>query len=339
MIEDFQELLFALCAEPGTPGDESEAARRAARELSDCGETEIDRMGNVICRMGNRGAQRQILLDAHLDQVGLIVTQIEKDGFLRIDSCGGTDRRVLPGSPVTVYGREPLTGVMCCMPPHLVEGGEDKVESIDRMAVDVGLSKEEAEALVSPGDRALIRAPQKRLLGSRIASPALDDRAGCAALIRCAQLLHGENLSCGLTVLLSSREEVGGQGAQTGTFSLEPTEAIVVDVSFAAQPGVDPAKCGKLGGGPMIGMAPILNRPMVHRLKELAKKNEIPFTMEIMGGETGTNADGIAVSRAGVHTAMVSIPLRYMHTPVEVIDVQDVEYTARLLAEYVKGVE
>ena len=167
----------------------------------------------------------------------------------------------------------------------------------------------------------------------------MDDRAGCAALIRCAQLLHGENLSCGLTVLLSSREEVGGQGAQTGTFSLEPTEAIVVDVSFAAQPGVDPAKCGKLGGGPMIGMAPILNRPMVHRLKELAKKNEIPFTMEIMGGETGTNADGIAVSRAGVHTAMVSIPLRYMHTPVEVIDVQDVEYTARLLAEYVKGVE
>ena len=106
-------------------------------------------MGNVICRMGNRGAQRQILLDAHLDQVGLIVTQIEKDGFLRIDRCGGTDRRVLPGSPVTVYGREPLTGVMCCMPPHLVEGGEDKVESIDRMAVDVGLSKEEAEALVS----------------------------------------------------------------------------------------------------------------------------------------------------------------------------------------------
>ena len=89
MIEDFQELLFALCAEPGTPGDESEAARRAARELSDCGETEIDRMGNVICRMGNRGAQRQILLDAHLDQVGLIVTQIEKDGFLRIDRCGG----------------------------------------------------------------------------------------------------------------------------------------------------------------------------------------------------------------------------------------------------------
>ena len=215
MTEDLQELLFALCAAPGTPGDESEAARRAAWELSDCGETEIDRMGNVICHMGNQTAQQQILLDAHLDQVGLIVTRIETNGFLRVDRCGGTDRRVLPGSPVTVFGKEPLTGIVCCMPPHLTEGGEDKVESVDRMAIDLGLSTEEAQELVSPGDRVLVRAPQKRLLGTRITSPALDDRAGCAALIRCAQLLRNQTLSCGLTILLSSREEAGGQGAQT----------------------------------------------------------------------------------------------------------------------------
>ena len=339
MTEDLQELLFALCAEPGTPGDESAPAKRAAQELLACGKTEIDRMGNVVCRMGKRDAARHILLDAHMDQVGLIVTRIEKNGFLRVDRCGGTDHRVLPGSPVTVYGREVLTGIVCCMPPHLTDGGEEKVEAVDKMAVDVGLTREEAEALVAPGDRVLLHAPQKRLLGSRIASPALDDRAGCAALIRCAQLLRGKELSCALTILLSGREEVGGQGAQTGTFAIEPTEAIVVDVSFAAQPGVEPSKCGKLGGGPMIGMAPILSRPMCNRLLELAKMHEIPYSMEVMGADTGTNADEIAVSRAGVHTAMVSIPLRYMHTPVEVIDAQDVEYTARLLAEYVKGVD
>lgn len=339
MTENLQELLFALCAEPGTAGDEVAPARRAARELLDCGETDIDRMGNVVCRMGKRDAARHILLDAHLDQVGLIVTRIEEDGFLRVDRCGGTDRRVLPGSPVTVYGKEPLTGIVCCMPPHLTEGGEEKVEAVDKMAVDVGLTGEEAEALIAPGDRVIVRAPQKRLLGTRIASPALDDRAGCAALIRCAQLLRGQKLPCALTVLLSGREEVGGQGAKTGSFAIDPTEAIAVDVSFAAQPGVDPAKCGKLSGGPMIGVAPILSRPMRERLTELATSHEIPYTMEVMGGETGTNADEIAVTRAGVPTAMVSIPLRYMHTPVEVIDTQDVEHTAQLLAAYVKGAD
>ena len=336
MTEDLQELLFALCAEPGAPGDESAPAKRAMRELSECGETELDRMGNVVCRMGKRDAARHILLDAHMDQVGLIITKVEKDGFLRMDRCGGTDRRVLPGSPVTVYGKEKLTGIVCCMPPHLTEGGEEKVETVDKMAIDVGLSGEEAKELVSPGDRVLVYAPQKRLLGSRIASPALDDRAGCAALIYCAQLLHKESLPCAVTIQLSGREEVGGQGARTGAFTLKPTESIVVDVSFAEQPGTDPAKCGKLGGGPMIGVAPILCRSMTQALVALAKEHDIPYTMEIMGGDTGTNADEIAVSRAGVHTAMLSIPLRYMHTPVEVIDTRDVEHTARLLAEYCK---
>lgn len=338
-MEELKELLFALCAEPGTPGDECAPAKRAARELLNLGETAVDRMGNVVCRLGKRDAKRHILLDAHIDQVGLIVTRVEDAGFLRVDRCGGTDRRVLPGSPVTVFGKETLTGVVCCMPPHLTDGGEDKVEGVDQMAIDVGLTGEEAKALVSPGDRVLVRAPQKRLLGNRIASPALDDRAGCAALIRCAQLLQKEPLNCALTILLSSREETGGQGAETGAFALDPTEAVAVDVSFAAQPGVDPAKCGKLGGGPMIGVAPVLSRPMTDKLVQLAKEKDIPYTLEIMGGETGTNADAIATAKAGVHTAMVSIPLRYMHTPVEVVDVQDVEHVAQLLAAYVKGAE
>ena len=136
-----------------------------------CGETEIDRMGNVICRIGgNQTAQQQILLDAHLDQVGLIVTRIETNGFCA-STAAAARTAGSSGSPVTVFGKEPLTGIVCCMPPHLTEGGEDKVESVDRMAIDLGLSTEEAQELVSPGDRVLIRAPQKRLLGTRITSP------------------------------------------------------------------------------------------------------------------------------------------------------------------------
>lgn len=288
--------------------------------------------------MGKPGAKEHVLLDAHLDQIGMVVTEIDKDGFLMIDRCGGIDRRTLPGSAVTIYGKEILRGIICNTPPHLSSGGQDKVPAVDKLAVDVGLTHDEAEELVQPGDRISIAFEQQKLLNHRISSASLDDRAGCAALIRCAQLLADKPLDCECTILLSTREEVGGQGAKTGTFGVNPTQAIAVDVSFAKQPGVPSAKCGTLGGGPMIGAAPILDKSMRTKLVQLAKQLKIPYEHDVMGGSTGTNSDGIACTRAGVRTALISIPLRYMHTPVEVIDVQDVEHTARLMAAYIQEV-
>ncbi|MBW7572696.1 M42 family peptidase [Caproiciproducens sp. AGMB10547] len=338
-MDELKGLVFRLCAAPGTPGNENAAAKAAGKELSKYAKAHVDKMGNVIAKMGKLGAEKHILLDAHLDQIGLIVTNIDKHGFLRVDRTGGVDRRVLPGSPVTIYGKEVLTGVVCCTPPHLSDGSEDKLVSVDKMAVDAGLSKAEAEKLVRPGDRILLHAAPKSLLGTRVTAPGLDDRAGVAVLIRCAQLLAGCELNCEVTVLLSSREEVGGQGAVTGAYSVNPTHAVIVDVSFAEQPNVLPEKCGKLGGGPMIGVAPILNRSMIDGMIETAKKNHIPYKLDVMGGSTGTNSDEIAITRKGVKAELISIPLRYMHTPVEVIDLKDVEHTARLIAEYIKGVE
>lgn len=338
-LNELKELIFHLCGAPGTPGDENAAAKVAAEELSKYGKTHIDVMGNVVAKMGKPGAKNHIMLDAHIDQIGLIVTGIDENGFLRVDRCGGVDRRVLPGSPVTVYGSELLTGIVCCTPPHLSDGSEDKVEPIDKMAVDVGLSKEEAEKLIHPGDRILMNSTAKSLIGSRVTSAALDNRCGVASLIRCAQILADTELDCELTILCSGREEVGGQGARTGAYAVNPTQAIMVDVSFAEQPDVPAAKCGKLGGGPMIGIAPPLGRAMCMELIELAKKNEIPYQLEVMGGSTGTNADEVAMTRAGVQSALLSIPLRYMHTPVEVIDLQDVESVAVLMTKYIKGVK
>lgn len=338
-MNELKELIFRLCAAPGTPGDETAAAKIAVEELSQYGEAYIDKMGSVIAKLGKAGAKTHIMLDAHIDQIGLIVTGIDENGFLRVDRCGGVDRRVLPDSPVTVYGREMLTGIVCCTPPHLSDGSEDKVEPVDKMAVDVGLTKEEAEKLIQPGNRIVMNAVPKSLLGNRITAAGLDDRVGVASLIRCMQLLKGTELNCELTVLCSGREEVGGQGAVTGTYFVNPTQAIAVDVSFADQPDVRPEKCSKLGGGPMIGIAPPLNRAMGDKLISLAKTNDIPYQLEIMGGSTGTNGDEIAMTRAGVQTALISIPLRYMHTPVEVIDLEDVENIARLMAEYIKEAE
>lgn len=338
-MDKLKDLIFRLCAVPGTPGDEFAAARIAAEELSPYGEVRMDALGNVIAHLGKRGAPVRVMLDAHLDQIGLIVTEVDDAGFLHVARAGGADRRVLPGSPVVIYGREELTGVVCCTPPHLSDGSEDKVPEIEKMTVDAGLSAEEAKRLVQPGDRIALYARPKDLLGRRISCASLDDRAGVASLIRCVQLLADFELRCELTVLCSSREEVGGQGAVTGAYAIDPTQAIAVDVGFAQQPDVAPEKCGKLGGGPMIGLAPALSRGMADRMIALAGRMEMPYQLDVMGNSTGTNCDEIAMTRAGVPTQLLSIPLRYMHTQAEIADLADVENTARLMAEYLKEVE
>ncbi len=334
-MEQLKELLFALCTAAGTSGDEVCAAQVVKKALEPYCDVTIDHMGNVIAFMGDKQAQRQVMLDAHLDQIGMIVTQIDEDGFLHVASCGGVDRRVLPGASVTVYGKKQLTGIVCCLPPHLVEDDGSTIEPIDKMAIDIGMDKNEAEQMVALGDRIIVNGAPRALLQHRIASAAMDDRAGCAAVIRCVQLLSDKRLTCGLTLLFSSREETGSQGAKTGAFRIFPTEAIAIDVTFADQPGVPAHKCGNLGKGPMIGTSPVLDREMKDRLLHIAKDEELPYQIEVMGGATGTNADVISTTQTGVRTALISIPLRYMHTPVEVIDLEDIEHTARLMASYI----
>lgn len=333
------ELLRRLCQAPGTSGWEDAATAVIAEELGRLApEAKVrrDAMGNVTALLGDPDAPRQILLDAHLDQIGLVVTHITDDGFLKAAPVGGMDRRVLPCSPVTVYGKEPVQGVVGFLPPHLTED-DSKYPAIDDLSIDVGMTKEEAEEVISLGDRIVVDGPFQQLLGSRVTAAALDDRAGCAALLLCASELHDHILDCGVTLAFTSREETGCEGAKTAAYTASPTEAIVVDVTFGDQPGVSPEKTGKLGGGPMIGVAPSLNRAMKDKLIAIAKEQELPYQLEIMGGKTGTNADDIGVTKEGVQTAMLSIPLRYMHTPAEVIDIDDVVTTAKLMTCYITG--
>lgn len=333
-----QELLFRLCSAVGTPGGESAAADVAAEALSQFADVNRDSNGNVIATMGSQEAEKHIMLDAHLDQIGMVVTGIDDNGFLRIAPCGGVDRRVLPGAAVLVLGKEQLRGIVCCLPPHLTEDGEKKVAPVEELMVDIGRNAPEARALVQCGDRIVLEAAPCFLLNGRVTAPSLDDRAGVTVLVRCAQLLAQEGLpaNCRVTLLCSTQEEVGSLGAKTAAFTRQPQEAIVVDVSFAQQPGVLPEKASPLGSGPMIGFAPTLDPTMSRRLKKLAQEAKIPYTCEVMGGTTGTNADAIGISRGGVRCATVSIPLRFMHTAAEVVELADLEHTARLLADYVQ---
>jgi len=332
------DILTGLSAAIGPAGAEGSAARLAMELLSDYAPCRTDALGSVIAELGDPNAAEHILLDAHIDEIGMIVTSVDDDGFLHINRCGGADRRTLIGAEVCVLGVRRLNGVVCSIPPHLSAELDGKVPEWDKIYVDIGYSGEEAKKLVPPGSHIVVRTKPYKLLGNRVSCKALDDRAGAAALIRTVELLAAESgrLPCRLTVLLSSREEVGGQGAGAAAFSTQPTQAVAVDVSFATQPGVSRDKAGELGKGPMIGFSPCLDHGVCSRLAQLADGLELPWQYEVMGGRTGTNADNISVSREGVRCGLVSIPQRNMHSAAEIVDTEDIEAVAQLLAEFVR---
>ena len=289
---------------------------------------------NIAVEIGMTEAKRHIMLDAHYDEIGFIVTGIDGNGFLQVASCGGIDRRTLLGHEVVVHGKSDLRGIICCQPPHLTSSSDyKKAPKISEIAIDIGLSAKEAKNNVSVGDYVHLYSGEAcELLGGRITGKALDNRAGVAALLKTAELLENKILpDTKVTLLFSAQEELGKRGAVTGAYEIAPDEAIVVDASFNTTPGCNPNECGKMSEGPMIGISPILSKEMAGRLKNLADK----YQLEIMPEETGTDSDVISVTRGGIPTAMLSIPLSYMHTGIEIIDSADVEMTAKLMADYI----
>lgn len=331
------QMLKTLCSADGIAGMEQGALSTAKQALEGAGTFETLPLGSLICWV--KAAQEgkpHLMLTAHMDTIGLVVTYIRDDGFLAVGNCGGIDRSMVLASQVVVHTKAgDIPGVVCSIPPHLNPDTE-KLPKIEDIFIDIGMSKEQAESHVALGDRISFAWESAEMLNGRFCSKTLDDRAGCASVIMAAQELAKQELDCGLSVALTTLEEVGGQGAKTAAAHLSPTHAIAVDVSFAATPDAPRHKCGELGKGPMIGISPILDNDMAAQMKDAAKHIDMPVQFEVMGGNTGTDADSVAVSGAGVRCALLSIPLRYMHTPIELVQVSDVEDTAKLIVQYVK---
>lgn len=331
-----KEILRALCAADGNSGDERLAANAAVELLSAYGETKLDRLGNVICTVSPEKNGRHVMLDAHIDQIALIVTDIDSRGFLRAAPCGGIDRRSICGTRVRALGKDgEYPGIVCSVPPHLQGDGEQKNPKREEIFVDIGFGKEEAEKRVRLGDRVMLCGKWSDIGNGYVTSPALDDRAGCACIIEALELLKGKELPCGLTAVFSTREETGGEGAAAAAFGIAPTEALEMDVSFGKTPDVSEVEAKAMKKGPMVGFGPALDLAISKKLTVLAQKHEIPYQVEVMGGSTGTNADDIARAGAGVRCGMLSIPQQYMHTAVEKIAVEDVKNVGRLIAAYV----
>lgn len=330
------QILKQLCQSFGVAGQEQEAVACAGQLCQQLGELSSTPHGSLICRIHPpREGGVHLMLNAHIDEIGLLVTHIEDSGFLRVDRCGGVDRRLLAASPVVVHTPQgELPGVIAVPAEHLEEGTPKNL-TLRQVCVDVGLTGEEARARIPLGSRISFAGPFTQLQNGLVSGKALDDRCGCAAIVLAGEQLRRQGADFGLSLMFSTQEETSALGSATAAWALRPTHSIVVDVTFADAPGLGEFHCGKLGSGPMVGMSALLSREMAKGLLQTAQQQEIPCQVEVMGGgHTGTDADSIAPSREGVCTCCLSIPQRNMHTPVEIVSAADVENTAKLIAEY-----
>ena len=333
---DTIDILKAVCGAPGVSGAEKSTAaaiETILRRYTD--DVRTDALGNLIGTV-NPGKEKSLVLTAHMDKIGLAVTGVdEKSGFLRITRCGGVDLRVMAAARVKVYGKRTLDGVVISTPPHLADkSSANRVVPIEKLAVDCGLPYEEIRELVAVGDRAELRLPFTELANGKATSPFLDNSAGCTAVLKAVERIAGKDCPCTVYAVFATREEVGKQGAKTALFGLQPDEAIVTDVSFAAAPGVPEESSAKQGSGAMIGVSPILQRDMSDALIALAEEKHIPHSVEVLGRSTGTDADVAVITGAGVKTGLVSIPLKNMHTAAEMAQISDIEAVADLMAAY-----
>lgn len=330
-MENTLELLKKLTSTVGVSGEEENIVKLLTKMLSKYGKISVDSMNNVFCTFGEG---YHFLLDAHLDEIGMIVTDITDDGFIKVNRCGGIDRRMLLGYEVSVWGKEEVKGIISTLPPHLqTADDEKKVPEFKDISIDVGMCKSEIEKLVSLGDKVTFKRNFTPLLNNQLSASCLDDRAGVASIVLCLDRL--KKLPCKVTVMFSTQEELGTRGAKIGAYSKGVDEFISVDVSFAYTPNCDKADCGEIGKGAMIGFSPILDKNLSKELVNIAEKNNIPFQCEIMSGSTCTNADVLTLCESGIKGALISIPEKYMHQPCEVVDINDIESVSNLICAYI----
>lgn len=328
---ELKETLFAL-SNAKAAGAVRSAADLAFEMLSELMPCERGSNLTITGRLEGRN-DYTIMLDAHIDEVSMVVTDIDDNGFLTVAKAGGIDLRLLPARRVTVHGKTDIEAVFCSTPPHLSDG-EEVFDNIAKIKLDTGLGAM-AREVVSPGDQVTFNTSAAELIGSRVTGKSFDDRAAVACLLTLAERLRRHKLPCNVVFVFCDMEELGMRGSRTAAYSVNPDEAIAVDVSFGDGPGISPDQCGKLGEGGMIGISPVLDKAISQKLIRLAEETEIPFQREVMGGITGTDSDVISITREGVRTGLVSIPLRNMHSDVELVDLNDLNAVIDLLEAYI----
>ena len=330
MLEDILNLV-------SVSGLEQEASRKINQMFSEvCEESYLDSLGNVISRKKSVNGKKTILLDAHLDQIGLMVTEILEGGFLRFVPIGGVDLRILPALEVVVHGKRDILGIIGAKPPHLLTGPNDKAYQTEQLFIDTGFSREMLETIVRVGDAVSFHSTSTYLQNNCICRSALDDRLGVYVNLEVLKRLSLQNVDVISTATVG--EEIGMKGASVIGSSLDFDAAIVVDVTHGVTPDGIKARSFYLDKGPVITKGPALNKQMNRSILDYAKQKGIPLQIEVESGNPGTNAWVLHSAKTAVPTVMLSIPLKYMHTASEVVSLENVHQLIDLMVGYLTDV-
>ncbi len=340
-IAPFLKRLISLPGISGQEGPVRDAIAETWRPLVD--ELEVSRLGSLHGLLRGEGAPEErrlrVMICAHMDAIGLMVTGVQ-DGLLRVTGVGGIDPRILPAQLVTIHGRRDLPGVVVQPPDRLLpQSARGKVVDTEHLMVDTGLLPEEVAALVRPGDLVSFAQPPQELAGESISGHSLDNRASVAALTYALYELRRARLAWDVWAVATTQEEVGLGGAFTSTFAVRPDVAVAVDVTFAKGPGAGDWRAHPFGKGVPLGWGANIHPALFEAFRETAEAQDIPWRMDPLPRHSGTDAFATQVTAEGVPSMVISIPLRYMHTPVEIVQIKDIRRVGQLLAAFIARLE
>lgn len=341
--------LTALLDTPGPSGFETGPARRWRAEAERFADAvRVDVNGNSFASLaGGAAGTPPVMLAGHVDEIGLMVVHIDEQGYLWFEPIGGWDPQVFVGQRVTLLGRSgPVPGVVGKPAVHLLEKEDrEKVSKVHDLWIDIGAStRAEAAALIRVGDAGVLLAPVVTLPNGRLVARSLDNRIGAFVVLEALRRLAGNRPAVPVTAVATAQEEIahsGGGGARTSATGLTPLAALVVDVTHATDtPGVEKKRHGEvaLGGGAVLTRGAAINAGVFGLLVSVAEEEGIPYTVQAAARDTGTDADAIALSHRGIATGLVSVPIRYMHSPNELVALEDLDRAAALLAGFVRRV-
>lgn len=329
------EFLKKLCTSHAPSGREHLLYPVIKEAFEGFGEVTLGRLNNIYVHKKGKG-KHSIMLMAHADEVFLMITEISDNGFLKFKGIG-IDAKTLVSQEVYVHGKKDILGIIGIKPPHLMNNEDrNKAVSMEDLMIDTGFSKEELVDIVNIGDYVTLKRNFYELLNNNVTCKSIDDRAGIAAMYACAKELENINHDLDVYFTASCQEEVGHRGAKVGSYEINPTMAIAIDVTFDSGAFGDDERENKLGGGPSICVGPNVHPKFRKRLMDIAKEYNIPYQVEVEPGNTGTDAWDIQITREGIPTLLISIPIKYMHTSVEIVNMEDIKNTGRIIAKFIE---
>ncbi len=346
-MKDKEALIFLkeLIETISPSGYEADAAKKwidRTKKFSD--KIERDVHGNSIAVLNEKG-HIKIMIAGHIDEIGYMVKYIDKEGYIYFSTVGGIDAHLIPGQRVIIKARKgKVLGVIGKKPVHLLEERErTKVAKIEQLWIDIGVkSGKEAKSIIDIGDIAVPAVGFENLMDDRVIGRAFDDKVGAFIVSETLKLLSKEKPKASVYGVATVQEEIGLRGAKTSAYGVAPDIGIAIDATFATDfPGMDKKKVGdiKIGAGPVIARGPNINPKIFDLMVRTAKENKIPYQIEGISRGTGTDANAIQLTKSGVATGLLSVPLRYMHTPVELVSLLDVMNTAKLLKAFILKVD